>query len=57
MKTVTTKGNHMKGSLKNGIIKINEGETFNVTRETKNSFEIKKGDVTKFMSKNCFYEY
>lgn len=57
MKTVITKGNHMKGSLKNGMIRINDGEKFNVIRETKNSIEIKKGDVTKLMSKNCFYEY
>ena len=57
MTTVTTKGNHIKGSLKNGMISINDGEKFNVIRETKNSIEIKKDDVTKLMSKKCFYEY
>ena len=55
MKTVKTKGNHHKGTLRNGIIRINEGEIFEVIKETKKSFLIKKGCNTKFMPKDCFY--
>jgi hypothetical protein len=51
----TAKSTMLIGSLKNGMMQINMGETIEIVKVTKKSFYVCKNGVTKQISKDLFY--
>jgi hypothetical protein len=51
----TAKSTMLVGSLKNGMMQINMGETVEIIKVTKKSFYVCKNGLTKQISKDLFY--